>query len=49
MKWMLRFLRDDETIKSNETNLLLLTNEVATLKYIKVNSTILVSKVFAYI
>lgn len=45
---MLRFSRDDDAIKSNETNLLLLTSEVATFIYIKVNSTILILEVFAY-
>lgn len=45
---MLRFSRDDDAIKSDETNILLLASEVATLKYIKVNNTIPVSEVFAY-
>lgn len=48
MKWVLRFSRDDDAIKSNETNLSLLTSEVATLLYIRINSTIVVSEVFAY-
>ncbi len=48
MKWVLRFSRDDDAIKSNETNLLLLTSEAATLIYIRVNSTIFVPEVFAY-
>ncbi len=48
MEWVLRSLRDDDAIKSNETNILLLTSEVATLKYIKINNIILVLEVFAY-
>ena len=48
MKWVLHFSRDDDAIKSNETNLLLLASEVATLIYIRINSTILVLEVFAY-
>jgi len=34
MKRMLQFLRYDDAIDSKDTNLLLLTNEVITLKYI---------------
>jgi len=45
---MLRFSRDDDAIKSDETNILLLTNEVATLKYIKINNIISVLEIFAY-
>lgn len=48
VEWVLRSLRDDDAIKSNETNILLLTSEVATLKYIKINNIILVLEVFAY-
>ena len=48
MEWVLRSPRDDGVIKSNETNLLLLASEAATLKYIKANSTIPVPEVFAY-
>ena len=45
MKWVLRFSQNDDEIKFNETNLILLTSEVATLKYIKINSTISVVSV----
>ncbi len=45
---MFRFLRDDNVIKFNKMNILLLTNEVATLKYIKINNIILVLKIFLY-
>ncbi len=48
MKWMLRFSRNDDEIKFDETNLILLASEVATLKYIKINSTISVPEIFAY-
>lgn len=48
LKWMLRSPRDDDAIRFNETNILLLTSEVATLKYIKANNTIFVLEVFAY-
>jgi len=45
---VLRSPRDDDAIKLDETNLLLLASEVATLMYIRTNSTILVPEVFAY-
>lgn len=45
---MLRSPRDDGVIKSDETNLLLLASEAATLMYIRANSTIPVPEVFAY-
>jgi hypothetical protein len=45
---MFRFLRDNNVIKFDETNILLLASEVATLKYIKVNNTILVLEINAY-
>ena len=48
VKWMLRFPRNDGEIKFDETNLILLASEVATLKYIKANSTISVLEIFAY-
>ena len=48
MKWMLRFSRNDDEIKFDETNLVLLTSKVATLKYIKINNTISVLEIFAY-
>ncbi|MCJ1231354.1 hypothetical protein MMC12_008031 [Toensbergia leucococca] len=48
VEWVLRSPRDDGAIKSNETNLLLLASEAATLKYIKANSTIPVPDLFAY-
>jgi len=44
----LPFPREGNSIESNETNLLLLTSEAATLKYIKIYSTIPVPEVFAY-
>jgi len=48
VKWMLRSSRNDGGIKSDETNLILLASEAATLKYIKANSTIPVPEIFAY-
>jgi len=48
VEWVLRSPRDDGAIKSDETNILLLASEAATLKYIKANSTIPVPEVFAY-
>lgn len=40
--------RDDGAITSDDTNLLLLASEAATLKYIKANSTTPVPEVLAY-
>jgi len=40
VEWVLRSPRNDGGIKSDETNLILLASEAATLKYIKANSTI---------
>ncbi len=48
VEWVLRSPRDDGAIKSDETNLLLLASEAATLMYIRANSTIPVPEVFAY-
>jgi len=48
VEWVLRSPRNDGGIKSDETNLILLASEAATLKYIKTNSTIPVPEVFAY-
>jgi len=48
VEWVLRSPRDDGAIKSDETNLLLLASEAATLIYIRANSTIPVPEVFAY-
>ncbi len=48
MEWVLRSPRDDDAIRSDETNLLLLADKAATLKYIKANGTIPVPEVFAY-
>jgi hypothetical protein len=45
---MLRSPRNDGEIKFDETNLILLASEAATLKYIKANSTIPVPEIFAY-
>jgi len=45
---VLRSLRDDGVIKSDETNLLLLASKAATLIYIRANSIIPVPEVFAY-
>jgi len=45
---VLRSPRTDGGIKSDETNLILLASEAATLKYIKANSAIPVPEVFAY-
>lgn len=45
---MLCFLQDNNIIKFDKTNILLLTNKVATLKYIKINNTIFVLKIFVY-
>jgi len=45
---VLRSPRNDGGIKSDETNLILLASEAATLKYIKANSTIPVPEIFAY-
>jgi len=48
VEWVLRSPRNDGAIESDETNLLLLASEAATLKYIRANSTIPVPDVFAY-
>ncbi len=48
VEWVLRSPRDDGAIKSDETNLLLLASEAATLIYIRANSIIPVPEVFAY-
>ncbi len=48
VQWVFRSQREGNSIESNETNLLLLTSEAATLKYIKIYSTIPVPEVFAY-
>lgn len=48
VEWVLRSPRDDGAITSDDTNLLLLASEAATLKYIKANSTIPVPEVLAY-
>ena len=48
VEWVLRSPRDDGVIKSDETNLLLLASEAATLIYIRANSTIPVPEVFGY-
>ena len=48
VKWVLPSPRDDGAMKLNEPNLLLLASDVATLMYIKANSTIPVPEVFAY-
>jgi hypothetical protein len=48
VEWVLRSPRDDGVIKPDETNLLLLASEAATLMYIRANSTIPVPEVFAY-
>lgn len=45
---MLRFSRNDDEIKFNEMNFILLINKVAILKYIKINSTISILKIFIY-
>jgi len=45
---VLRSPRDDDAIKSDKTNLLLLASEAATLMYIRANSKIPVPEVFAY-
>ncbi|KAL8734519.1 MAG: hypothetical protein Q9166_001419 [cf. Caloplaca sp. 2 TL-2023] len=48
VEWVLRSPRKDDGIISDDTNLLLLASEAATLKYIKAYSTIPVPEVFAY-
>ena len=48
MKWIFRFSRNNDAIKSNETNFSLLINEVVTFMYIKINNTISISEIFAY-
>lgn len=48
MQLVLRSPREGNPIESDETNLLLLASEAATLKYIKMHSTIPVPEVFAY-
>ena len=48
VQWILRSPRGGNPIESDETNLLLLASEAATLKYIKIHSTIPVPEVFAY-
>ena len=48
VEWVLRSPRDDGAIKLDETNLLLLASEAATLMYIGANSKIPVPEVFAY-
>ena len=45
---MLRFSRNNDEIKFDEMNFVLLISKVATLKYIKINSTISVLEIFAY-
>ena len=48
VQWVLRSPRTDGAIRSKETNLLLLANEAATLKYIRANSTVPVPQIFSY-
>ena len=48
VEWVLRSPRNDGAIQSDETNLLLLASEAATLRYIRANSTIPIPEVFAY-
>ena len=48
VEWVLRSPRDDGAMQSDETNLLLLASEAATLMYIRANSTIPIPEVFAY-
>lgn len=48
VEWVLRSPRTCGAIMREETNLLLLASEAATLKYIKANSKIPVPEVFAY-
>ncbi len=45
---MLCFLRNNDKIKFNKINFILLINKVATIKYIKINSIISVFKIFVY-
>lgn len=45
---MLCFLQNNNIVKFNKTNILLLTSKVATLKYIKINNTNFVSEFFIY-
>ncbi|KKZ68687.1 hypothetical protein EMCG_05722 [[Emmonsia] crescens] len=48
LEWVLRSPRDDGAVQCHETNSTLLASEAATLKYIRINSTIPVPQVFAY-
>ena len=48
IEWVFRSKRDDNKFFSEETNVLLLASETATLKYIRAHSMIPVPEVFAY-